>query len=100
MAADTRSARQKEGLTTAINALLASNLPGPLTAENLGAAKDSLVNAIAATYPDATDKLQAFIDALASHMGEAYPLETYKSHLNLMQTIKNAFAGQPPPVVV
>ena len=79
MAADTRSARQKEGLTTAINALLASNLPGPLTAENLGAAKDSLVNAIAATYPDATDKLQAFIDALASHMGEAYPLETYKS---------------------
>ena len=65
--------------TTTINALLASNLLGPLTAENLGAAKDSLVNAIAATYPDATDKLQAFIDALASHMGEAYPLETYKS---------------------
>jgi hypothetical protein len=62
--------------------LLASNLPGPLTAENLGAAKDSLVNAIAATYPDTTDKLQAFIDALASHMGEAYPLETYKSLFN------------------
>jgi hypothetical protein len=42
------------------------------------------VNAIAATYPDATDKLQAFIDALASHMGEAYPLETYKSPLKYM----------------
>jgi hypothetical protein len=41
------------------------------------------VNAIAATYPDATDKLQAFIDALASHMGEAYPLETYKSQYYL-----------------
>jgi hypothetical protein len=66
--------------TTTINALLASNLLGPLTAENLGAAKDSLVNAIAATYPDAPDKLQAFIDALASHMGEPYPLKTYKSH--------------------
>jgi hypothetical protein len=59
MAADAHSAEQKEGLTTAMNALLASNLPELLPAENLGAAKDSLVNAITATYPDATNKLQA-----------------------------------------
>ena len=69
MAADARSAEQKEGLTTAMNELLASNLPELLRAENLGVAKDSLVNAITATYPDATNKLQALIDALASHMG-------------------------------
>jgi hypothetical protein len=69
MAADAHSAEQKEGLTTAMNELFASNLPELLPAENLGAAKDSLVNAITATYPDATNKLQALIDALASHMG-------------------------------
>ena len=69
MAADARTAEQKEGLTTAMNELLASNLPELLPAENLGAAKDSLVNAITATYPDATNKLQALIDVLASHMG-------------------------------
>jgi hypothetical protein len=47
-----------------------------------GAAKDSLVNAITATSPDATNKLQALIDAPASYKGEACPLKTYKSQNN------------------
>jgi hypothetical protein len=65
-----------------MNELLASNLPELLPAENLGAAKDSLVNAITATSPDATNKLQALIDAPASYKGEACPLKTYKSQNN------------------
>jgi hypothetical protein len=84
MAADALSAPQKEGLAEAINVLLGSKLQTPLLAENLGAAKDSLVKAIIATYPDAPDKLDAFLKALASHMGGSYPLETQKSQKTAM----------------
>ena len=79
MASDTLSAPQKEGLAKAINGLLGNKLQAPLLAENLGTAKDSLVEAITATYPDAPDKLDAFLDALASRMGTSYPLDTHKS---------------------
>lgn len=80
MAGDGLSAQRKEGLADAITVLLGSKPKTPLTAGNLGQARDFLVEAIAAKYPDSPDKLDAFLDALASHMGGNYPLETQKNH--------------------
>jgi hypothetical protein len=79
MAAGTLSTEQKDVLAEAINVLLGDKLQESLLAENLGKAKESLVQAITATYPDAPDKLEAFLNALAGHMGESYPLEAQNS---------------------
>jgi bisphosphoglycerate-independent phosphoglycerate mutase (AlkP superfamily) len=85
MAADGLSTQQKESLANAINALLDSKSVPPLTAETIGQSRDFLVESITAQYPNSPDKLDAFLDALASHMGEGYPVEIKKSDLGTVQ---------------
>jgi hypothetical protein len=69
------AAKQKERLALAIIELLDWEIEASLLAESFSEQKDLLVAAINEKYPDAPDKLQAFLDALASKMGGAYPLE-------------------------
>jgi hypothetical protein len=74
-ATDTLSAQQKEALTNAIIELLDKSLKALLTVENIRESGAFLVEAIAKKYPNARDQPQAFLDALANHMGES----TYKN---------------------
>ena len=67
---------QKVALADAIKTLLGDTLKQPLTADNLGAAKDSLAKAISAKYAKEPDHLQAFLDELKGRMQD-YPLEKF-----------------------
>ncbi len=80
MGTDALSAQQKQSLATAIPAVLGGNQAPPLTAENLEQAKDFLLEAIPAKYPNTPDKLEAFLSDLASNLGGDYPLEIQNSH--------------------
>lgn len=88
IASDALSPQQKEHLTIAINVLLNRAPEARLLAENLGAKSQSLIDAIAAQYADAPDKMGAFLDALASNMEENYPPILGKSHNTVAQNVE------------
>jgi hypothetical protein len=69
------SVEKKEKLASAISDVLGNKLKTPLNAAKFEEAKDSLVEAINAKYPKAakSDRLQKFLDALATQMGKGYP---------------------------
>lgn len=87
MAKDVGNEKQ-EVLVSAISKLLGKNLTEELNTKNLGASGRLLAEAIENQYPNEGNKLNLFLKALKSEMGENYPPEMDKSQQYLENSLK------------